>query len=75
MKTTRETKWKVAAAGLVLGLAALAAQTWRAQAAVRHYEALAGRATARLERQAQGLGSSCAAQTISVPCLLPSGLI
>lgn len=75
MKTTRETKWKVAAAVLVLGLAALAAQTWRTHAAVRHFEALAGRATARLEQQAQGLGTSCAARTISVPCFLPSGLI
>ena len=75
MKTTRETKWKVAAAVLLCGLAVLTAQVWRAHSAVGHYEALAGWATARLERQAQGLGLNCAARTIPVPCFLPSGLI
>ncbi len=75
MKTTRETKWKLAAAGLVLGLAALAGQVWRTHSDGRYYGELARQSEAQMAQQAQGVCSSIAAQTIPVPCLLPSGLI
>ncbi|MCX6998361.1 MAG: hypothetical protein NTV49_15070 [Kiritimatiellaeota bacterium] len=66
MKTTRETKWKVAAAVLVFGLAALAMQTWRTHSGVRYYEELARRGVVR---------SDFAVPSISVPCLWSAGLI
>jgi F0F1-type ATP synthase membrane subunit c/vacuolar-type H+-ATPase subunit K len=75
MKTTRETKWKLAAAMLVLGLAMLTVHVGRARSDVRYCEALAQRAAAQLQQQVQGSGACLAARTIPVPCMLPSGLI
>jgi hypothetical protein len=75
MKTTRETKWKLAAAALVIALAALTVQVGRARSDVRFYETLAQRGAAQLQQQAQGTGSAIAARTVPVPCMLPSGLI
>ncbi len=75
MKTTRETKWKRAATALVLVLTVLTVAVVRARSDVRYVEHLAQRAATQLEQRAQGAGASIAAQTIPVPCLLPSGLI
>ena len=75
MKTTREMKWKRAAAALVIGLAALTLHVGRARSGVRFYETLAQRGAAQLQQQAQGMGPVIAARTIPVPCMLPSGLI
>jgi len=75
MKTTRETKWKMAAAVLVIGLGVLAVQTWQARSTGRYCAELASRAEAQLAQQAQGNCAAIAAQTIPVPCFLPSGLI
>lgn len=75
MKTTQETKWKLVATILVVGLAALVAQTWRAHSDGRYYEELARRAAVQMEQQAQGACSAITAQSIPVPCFWPSSLI
>ena len=66
MKTTRETRWQAAAAALLIGLAALAMQTWRTHSGARYCEELAHREAVRPD---------CAAPAIRVPCLWSAGLI
>ena len=70
MKTTRETKWKMTAAALVIGLTALAMQTWRTHSGARFYEELARREVVR-----EMVRSDFAAPAIRVPCLWSAGLI
>jgi len=73
MKTTRETKWKVAAAVLVLGLAALTVWAWRAPSSERHVQAQVRRAV-RLEAQAGGPHAGMALAWFSVPAWFPANL-
>lgn len=68
MKTTRETKWKLAAAALVVALAALTVQVGRAYSGARFGEAQARAAVAQMQQQAQGNGTFLVAKNVPVPC-------
>jgi len=68
MKTTRETKWKLAAAALVVALAALTVQVWREGSGARFGEAQALAAVAQMQQQAQGNGTFLVAKNVPVPC-------
>jgi uncharacterized membrane protein YebE (DUF533 family) len=67
MKTTRETQWKVAAAGSLMAAAALAHQVWQAHTSERHYAELTRQAVAQMQQQAQGCGTGIAAKHVAVP--------
>ena len=68
MKTTRETKWKLAAAAMVVALAALTVQVWSARSDARQCAALARAAVAQMQQQAQGNGTFLVAKNVPVPC-------
>lgn len=67
MKTTRETKWKVAAVGLLVAAAALTVQVWRTHSSECYYTELTCRAVAQMQQQAQGAGGFSVAQNVPIP--------
>ncbi|MCX7008995.1 MAG: hypothetical protein NTY53_17400 [Kiritimatiellaeota bacterium] len=68
MKTTRETKWKVAVVAMLMGLAALSAQVWQARSGERFCAEQARRAVAQMQQQAAGAGNFLMAKNVPVPC-------
>ena len=68
MKTTRETQWKLAAVGLLIGLTALTVQVWRTHSSERYYAELTRQAVAQMQRQAEENGANIAAKHVAVPC-------
>jgi hypothetical protein len=66
MKTTCDTKWKMAAAGLLVGMAVLAYQLWQERTSERYYRELARAAVAQLHQQAQGAGGFLIAKNMHV---------
>ena len=68
MKTTRETKWKLAVVAMLVGAAALAAGVWQAHSGERYYTELTRQAVAQMQQQAAGNGISLVAKHVAVPC-------
>lgn len=68
MKTTRETKWKLAAVAMVVVVAALTVQVWYAYSGACFGEAQARAVVTQIQQQAQGNDTIFVAKNVPVPC-------